>query len=110
MLKTIYTISREIEKKDIYIYGINRDSITVFTNLAFWRADICGFIDDTEQRYIGERFFNRPVISAEQIRCMRDIIVAASETVGKEVVKNIVGGGKVLRFFTVMRLLISMKS
>lgn len=62
MLKIFYSIAEKIQKKDIYIYGINRDSMAVFTKLAFLGGDIEGFIDIT-RRFVGEYFMNRPIIS-----------------------------------------------
>lgn len=91
MLKTIYVISKEVQKKDIYIYGINRDSITVFTNLAFWGCDISGFIDDMEERYIGEYFVNRPIVSAEQIKNLKGAVIVVSEAIGKNEIRQILG-------------------
>ncbi len=91
MLKTIYTIAEKVKGKDIYIYGINRDSITVFTNLVLWGGNICGFLDDIEERFIGKCFMNRPIVSSEQIGNTPNALIVVSEIVGKSAVKERVG-------------------
>lgn len=88
MLKTFYLITKEIRRKNIFIYGTNRDSITVFTNLAFWGADVKGFIDDEERRYVGEYFLNRPIISAQQVKDIENIIIVIHNAIEKSVVKK----------------------
>ena len=81
MFKAIYAIAKTIQEKDLYIYGINRDSVAVFTNLALWGADIKGFIDSGEERYVGQHYMNRPILSIEQIkdRIQEVTFVAADE-------------------------------
>lgn len=88
MLKTIYLIKEDISKRNIFIYGVNRDSVTVFTNLVFWGADVKGFIDDEEKRYVGEHFVNRPIISAEQVSEIEDAIIVTPDTLEKKVVES----------------------
>lgn len=90
MLKTFYSIAEKIQEKDIYIYGINRDAITVFTNLAFEGADIGGFID-VEKRYTEECFMNRPIVSVERINNMSNIVVIVPDVIEKSVVKERLG-------------------
>lgn len=90
MLKAFYSITKRVQNK-IYIYGVDRDSITVFTNLALWGGDICGFIDDEEERYVGEYFMNRPIIEAKQIEDMRDAVIVVPDAIEKNVVKEKLG-------------------
>ncbi len=90
MLKIFYSISEKIQEKDIYIYGINRDSMAVFTKLAFLGGDIEGFIDIT-RRFVGEYFMNRPIISIEQINNLPNAIVIAPDVIEKSVVKETIG-------------------
>lgn len=99
MLKAFYSISKKAQKKDIYIYGITRDSVTVFTNLALWGGDIRGFVDDVEERYIGEYFMNRPIIAAESVKSLKNVIVIVSKAIGKNVVKERVGEDIELFFY-----------
>ena len=100
MLKIFYSIAEKIQKKDIYIYGIKRDAITVFTNLAFVGADIGGFID-VEKRYTEECFMNRPIVSIERINNIPNIVVIAPDVIEKSVVKEKIG--KDIEIFIMMR-------
>ncbi len=91
MFKAIYAIAKTIQEKDLYIYGINRDSVAVFTNLALWGADIKGFIDSGEERYVGQHYMNRPILSIEQIkdRIQEVTFVAADEHSKKQLAEAV---------------------
>lgn len=87
MLRAIYSIAMPMRQKKMYIYGINKDAITVFTNLAFWGADIKGFIDDEGNRYVGEQYMNRPIISLEMVKEIENVIVVIPEMLERSVAK-----------------------
>lgn len=90
MLRTIYSIAKTIQEKDMYIYGVNRDSIAVFTNLALWGGDIKGFIDNLD-RYVGQKYLNRPIISIRQLsdRLQEIAIIVSDEYSKKEVIEAV---------------------
>ncbi len=81
MYKTFYTVADKFLCKKIYIYGVNRDSISVFTDLAFRDSDIAGFCDN---RFVGQTFMNRQIVSEEQLCTAGDSILVLS----KEIEKN----------------------
>lgn len=92
MFKAIYAIAKTIQEKDLYIYGINRDSVAVFTNLALWGADIKGFIDSGEERYVGQHYMNRPILSIEQIRDrIQEVTFVAADEHSKKQLAEAVG-------------------
>lgn len=90
MLKLFYTVADFVNEKNIYIYGINRTSITVFTNLAIWEGDVSGFVDDGE-RYIGEYFMNRPIKSVSQVKADCNAIVVISDVLDKKAIEAQIG-------------------
>lgn len=61
MVHLLYTLPDEIKQKNIYIWNVDKDSITEFTKLALRQIDIKGFITQ-EKAYIGEFYMNRPVM------------------------------------------------
>lgn len=85
MYKTIYTVSNKYKNKKIYIYGINRDSVSVFTDLAFRDTDVAGFCED---RFDGQMFMNRPIISEEKLIVQRDAIIILHEEIEKGKITN----------------------
>ena len=64
MVHLLYTLPDEIKQKNIYIWNVDKDSITEFTKLALRQIDIKGFITQ-EKAYIGEFYMNRPVMKIE---------------------------------------------
>jgi len=64
VLKLLYTLSDEIKGKNIYIWNVDKDSITEFTKAALRQIDVRGFITQ-EEDYIGEYYMNRPVLGVE---------------------------------------------
>lgn len=64
MLNLIYEISSEYRNKNVYIWDVSRNSMTLFTKLAFGSKMISGFVTDID-KYIGNKFLNLPVIGAE---------------------------------------------
>lgn len=64
MLNLIYEINSKYRDKDIYIWDVCRNSVSLFTRLAFGPKTISGFVTDID-KYIGNKFLNLPVIGAE---------------------------------------------
>ncbi|MBD5521748.1 MAG: SGNH/GDSL hydrolase family protein [Lachnospiraceae bacterium] len=77
MLKILYTLSKEYQDKNIYLYGINRDSVNVFTDLAYRGINVSGFVDPSG-RYVGSDFMNRPIVSGNTLFGNKDIIIIHS--------------------------------
>lgn len=78
MVRLLYTLSENIKKKDIYIWDINKDSITEFTKLAIRQIDIKGFVTN-EKMYVGEQYMNRPIIGIQELLENEDAIIILSE-------------------------------
>lgn len=82
MVNTIYTLKKKYRDKKIYIWNINRDSMTVFTKAVFRRIDVQGFVT-LQEEYAGEMYMNRPVVTLEQVVQEEDSIILASDEVLK---------------------------
>lgn len=91
MYKALYSISSAFVKKHIYVYGINRDSITMFTDLAFRDADIAGFWED-KNRFVGDFLLNRPIVSTNQLCDDYEAIVVLPKEIEKEIPAKYVRG------------------
>lgn len=86
MYRSIYTVANEYINKKIYVYKVNRDSVSVFTDLAFRDADVSGFWDE---RFAGEKFMNRPILSCKQLMNEKDSIIILSKEVEKDIAAEI---------------------
>ena len=64
MLNLIYEINNEYRDKVIYIWDVCRNSMSLFTKLAFGSKMVSGFVTDID-KYIGNMFLNLPVIGTE---------------------------------------------
>ena len=64
MLNLIYEINSKYRDMNIYVWDVCRNSIALFTKLAFGSKMISGFVTDID-KYIGNKFLNLPVIGAE---------------------------------------------
>lgn len=78
MLKLLNTLSDKIKSKNIYIWNVDKDSITEFTKLALRQIDVKGFVTQ-EQMYIGEYYMNRPVMDVEEALHDQNAIIILSE-------------------------------
>ena len=87
MVKLLYTLPDEIQKKDIYIWDIDKDSITEFTKLAIRQIDIKGFIVP-EEKYIGEEYLNRPIVGIGAVQ--EDIIVIRSDKCDRKRIPEVI--------------------
>ncbi|MDE7314178.1 MAG: SGNH/GDSL hydrolase family protein [Mucispirillum sp.] len=83
MINALSTLKGKYENKKIYIWDINRDSINVFTKVAFRRIDIAGFVT-TQTEYVGMVYMNRPIVPVEEVKQDKDYIILASDRVSKE--------------------------
>lgn len=86
MLKTLYALSEKYKQKNIYIWGFNRDSVNVFTDLAYRGINVCGFVDISE-RCIGQHFMNRQIVKINTLHMESDIVVIPAE-IDKEYLKS----------------------
>ena len=84
MFKSLFTLSTQYINKKIVIYGINRDSVMVFSRLALnYQTDVRYFWNP-DGRFIGDLFVNRMIISTEQLNHIGDIVVIIPEVIKKE--------------------------
>lgn len=88
MICALYTLKKEYSNKNIYIWNINRNSLTVFIKAVFRRIDVQGFIT-LQHEYIGEMYMNRPVLTIEQINLDEDSIILVSDDVPKDVTSRL---------------------
>lgn len=88
MINTFYSISEEVSAKNIYIYGINRTSVMLFTELSLWGGNVSGFVDDEEERFVGEYFMNRPILCANQMKDEKESIIVIANILKKNMVAN----------------------
>lgn len=94
MVHALYTLKKELWDKKIYIWNINRDSVMVFTRAIFCRINIQGFVTP-QNEYVGEKFFNRLIICAEQIKREQDGVVLVADGVPGNI-KNEIQASQVL--------------
>lgn len=91
MLKSLYTLSQRYREKKIIVYGVNRTSINLFTDLALnHRVNVYAFFD-VDDRFTGECFINRQIINVSQLKCMDDAIVIIPEVNTKQDVQRCTG-------------------
>lgn len=77
MVRLLYTLPDELRNKSIYIWNIDKDSITEFTKLAVRQINIKGFVEQ-ESLYIGKLYMNRPVVGIETVIQDEEAIVILS--------------------------------
>lgn len=94
MIHALYTLKKELWNKKVYIWNINRDSVMVFTKAIFSRINIQGFVT-LQKEYVGEKFFNLPIIYAEQIGYEQDSVVLVADGVPEDI-KNEIQAGQVI--------------
>lgn len=87
MKKNLYIISEEYQKKDIYVYGVNRDSVDVFAYITLHNGEVAGFVDDSGS-VIGESFMNRVIVSEEEFEDTEVAILVLPKFVNKDSVKT----------------------
>jgi hypothetical protein len=87
MLRTLFTIAERYKEKRIYIYGINRNAINVFTELVYRGADVCGFVD-SHNRCIGQYFMNRPIQETTSVMGKKNVVIIISKFYEKAHIQN----------------------
>lgn len=78
MVRLLLTLSEEMKARDIYVWNVDKDSITEFTKLAFRQIDVKGFVTQ-EETCIGERYMNRPVVAPEEVLGNENAVIILSE-------------------------------
>lgn len=96
MICPFYTIKKEYQGKNIYIWDVNRNALAVFLKAFFRGINIRGFITPQDQ-YAGETYMNRPILSFNQIAEEKDSIILVSDDVSQNTV-NKLPTEKVLRW------------
>ncbi|MDE5698662.1 MAG: hypothetical protein K2I96_14840, partial [Lachnospiraceae bacterium] len=87
MRKNLYVISEEYQKKDIYVYGVSRDSVDVFAYITLHNGEVTGFVDDSGS-VIGNRFMNRDIISEKEFEDIEDAVLVLPYFLTKDSVKT----------------------
>lgn len=77
MVRLLYTLAKAMKQKSIYVWNVDKDSITEFTKLALRQIDVKGFVTQ-EQLYIGKQYMNRPIISVEEVLQEENVSVIIS--------------------------------
>ena len=87
MKKNLYVVSKEYQKKDIYVYGVSRDSFDVFAFITLHNGEVTGFVDDSGS-VIGDSFMNRVIISEKEFEDTEAAVLVLPEFVTKDSVKT----------------------
>lgn len=88
MICPLYTLAQKYQNKSIYVWNINRTSIVLFTKVAFMGINIQGFAV-SEEKYVGEKYLNRPVVALSEIQNDEESIILLSNDVPIERVNMI---------------------
>ena len=86
MICALYTLKSIYKNRKVYIWNVNRNSIGVFTEAAFRKIDVQGFVVSQEE-YAGEMYMNRPVLPLSQIEHDENIIILVNDEVAAHEVK-----------------------
>lgn len=91
MFKSLYTLSEKYSGRKLVIYGVNRTSVNLFTNLAVNHdVDIDAFLDVAD-RFTGESFVNREIINISQLKNLDDVILIMPEAYKKIDIRRYLG-------------------
>lgn len=91
MLKSLYTLSQTYREKKIIVYGINRTSVNLFTDLALnHNVNVYAFFD-ADDRFTGESFIKRQIINIGQLKCLDNAIVVIPEINKKQDIQRCIG-------------------
>ena len=80
MINALHTLMKQYQNKKVYIWDINRDSLTTFKRAVFKGIIIHGFIT-LQEEYAGQMYMNCPIMSVKQVRKDKDIVIIASDKV-----------------------------
>ena len=86
-MKNLCVVSEAYKKKGIYIYGVSRDSVTVFANITLHDGEVAGFVDDSGS-VTGDRFMNRHIISEKEFEDTETAILVLPGFVARDSVKT----------------------
>ena len=84
MIYAFMTLKNTYADKKIYLWNVNRDSIGMFTALAFRRIPVEGFV--TFGEYAGESYMNRPVRCVYDLEQEEDGIILVADSVSKDLI------------------------
>lgn len=73
MLKDLYTIKKEYEDYEIYIWNVNIASMVIFGRLAMKGVNVSGFLSDVPS-FRGEYIMNRKIIGIDEIAGQGDVL------------------------------------
>jgi len=84
-------LSHKYADKKIVVYGVNRNSVNLLTDLALnHQIDIYAFLD-MDDRFTGESFVNRRIINISQLQHMDDTVVIIPDVYSKQEVYKRLG-------------------
>ncbi len=87
MKKNLYIVSEKYQKKDIYVYGVSRDSVDVFAYITLHNGEVTGFVDDSGS-VVGDSFMNRVIISEKEFEDTETAVLVLPEFLPKDSVKT----------------------
>lgn len=87
MLRALYSLSEQFWENNIYVWGIDRDSVNLFTNLAYHEINVHGFVD-LSKRHVGKYFMNRPIIHEGMLSKNKDIVIIPIQGIKKDIQKK----------------------
>ena len=87
MKKNLYVVSEEYQKKDIYVYGVSRESVDVFANITLNNGEVAGFVDNSGS-VIGDSFMNRIIISEKDFEDTEAAVLVLPDFVTRDSVKT----------------------
>lgn len=85
MISPLFTLMKRYKGKKLYVWNVNRTSMIMFTQIAFMRINIEGFVTP-EMKYEGETYMNRPIVTTEQIKKEKNCVVIVADEVSSETI------------------------
>lgn len=90
MSECLIVVNPKIEKySKRYIWGMNRESIMIFSKLTSYRIPVNGFISNDEDE-VGMVLYNKPVISLDMIEDKEETLIIADQEIQSDVSEEIV--------------------
>ena len=77
MIRFLHTLKRELTDRKIYLWDIGKSAQWTFYSMAAREIDICAFVTNYSS-YFGETFVNRPIISVDSVRKIRNSLIIVS--------------------------------
>ncbi len=88
MFRCIYTLKKELEGKDLYVWGCGKWAVWTFAALAYKGLNCAGFISPDE-RYEGGQFMNRPVLSRKALSELQNALVLFDRNIEPDVLNDV---------------------